>query len=79
MTMYLHRDMMRISRNLVVAVDLTSHWPAFSVSDMCQLRRHNPALNNTTGHKPALPKLLNNMAFNPSLKRVSYETLTLVS
>jgi hypothetical protein len=62
----------------VVAVDKTTHWSAFSVSDLCQLRRHNPTLNYTTIHSLTLPKSLNILSFTPSQKRMSYETLTSV-
>ena len=36
---------------------------------------HSTTRNYTTEHKLTLPKLLNIIAFNPSLKRVGYETL----
>ena len=62
-----------------VALTLTSHWLVFSVSDLCQQRRHNTTLDYTIIHKIALPKLLNIIVFNPSLKRMSIETLALAA
>jgi len=62
-----------------VALTLTSHWLVFSVSDLCQQRRHNTTRNYTTEHKLTLPKLLNIIAFKPFLKRMSIETLALAA
>ncbi len=58
-----------------VVVTLTSHWLVFSVSDLCQQRRHCTTQDNTIIHKLADLKLLNYIIFNPSLKRMSYVTL----
>ena len=71
--------MMMIHAKSYIVDTNNSQWLTFSVSDLCPQRRHSPTRNYTTGHKLALPKLLNIMTFNPSLKRMSIETLALVS
>jgi len=40
---------------------------------------HSTSRNYTTEHKLAVPKILNNKEFNPSQKRMSYETLASVT
>ena len=59
----------------VVAVTLSSHRHAFSVSDLCPKRRHSPTLDHTITHKSTDAKLQNIMIFSPSQKRVSSEML----
>ena len=71
--------MMMIPAKSYIVDTNNSQWLTFSVSDLCPQRRYSPTRNYTAEHKLALPKLLNIMAFNPSQKRMSYETLTLVS
>jgi hypothetical protein len=79
MTMYLQSICDEGFCKWVAVVDINSHWSAFSVSDLCQLRRHKPTRNYTTVHRLTLPKVLNIIAFTPSQKHMNYETLTPVS
>ena len=50
-----------------------------SVPYVCRNLHHSTTRNDTTEPKSALPKLLNIIAFNPPVKRISIETLALVS
>jgi len=71
--------MMMIHAKSYIVDTNNSQWLTFSVSDLCPQRRYSPTRNYTAEHKLALPKLLNIIAFNPSLKRMSNEMQTIVS
>ena len=68
-----------MSTNCYVEELLDSQRCFSSVAYVWRSLHHSTTRYCTTEHKLALPKLLNIMAFNPSQKRMSYETLTLVS
>jgi len=71
--------MIAISTNCYAEELLDSQRCFSSVAYVWRSLHHSTTRYCTTEHKLALPKLLNIMAFNPSQKRMSYETLTLVS
>ena len=64
-----------MSTNCYVEELLDSQRCFSSVAYVWRSLHHSTTRYCTTEHKLALPKFLNNMAFNPSLKRVGYETL----
>jgi len=65
-----------ILTNLDADTVINSRGCGSSVAYTWRRLHHSATRNYTTEHKLTLPKLLNNMAFNPSLKRMSFETLT---
>ena len=71
--------MIVIATNPCIADAKNSQRCFSSVSYVCRNLHHSTTRNYTTEHKLTLPKILNIIAFNPSLKRGGSETLASIN